>query len=271
MPVSDSARLDVDVLLAKVLGKDRTYLYIWPDKSLSVDEQRDFHNMLARREKGEPIAHIVGEKEFWSMALYVDTSTLIPRPDTEILVERALHLLPPGKSQKILDLGTGTGAIAIAIASERPDSEVLGVDNSESALALAEKNIQRHSLNNLALLHSHWFDAVAERNYDMIVSNPPYIDPRDQHLRTGDLRYEPMTALVAERHGLADIEMLVDQALNFMSENAWLVLEHGNEQGESVRQRMRRSAYTEVDTARDLNGHERVTYGRKPERDNHER
>lgn len=269
--VSDSGRIDVDVLLAKALGRERAYLYTWPDQYLSLREQQMFKAMLERRERGEPIAHIIGEKEFWSLTFYVDSSTLIPRPDTELLVEQALQLLLPrlrdtnsAKPAKILDLGTGSGVIAIAIATERSHCKVDAVDNSAQALSLAQRNKQRHKVDNLHLWQSCWFNAVNARDYDMIVSNPPYIHPCDSHLQLGDLQYEPRSALVSEGEGLADIEKIVSQAQAFMRPGAWLLLEHGNEQARAVRNWMLECTYIEVDTALDLNGHERVTYGRKP-------
>jgi release factor glutamine methyltransferase len=259
--VSDTPRLDVEVLLANCLEKDRVYLFTWPERELTQDQARAFEEALARRQQGEPVAHIMGYREFWSLPLQVNASTLIPRPETELLVELALDHLPAG-AQRILDLGTGTGAIALALASERPDCEVVAVDQSADAVSLAESNRRRLQLNNVAVLQSNWFSAVTPLDFDLIVSNPPYIDAEDEHLAQGDVRFEPKSALVAPDHGLADIRHIVLSA-RANQRPFRLLLEHGWQQGEAVRQLLLDAGYSMVETHQDLGGQDRVTVGKR--------
>lgn len=258
--LSDSARLDVEVILSWVLGKDRSFLFTWPEHQLSCEQLEQFERAFARRKAGEPVAHITGEREFWSLSLLTDASTLIPRPDTECLVELALARLPK-TSPRILDLGTGTGAIALALASERADAEVMAVDVVDSAVALARKNAERLQIANIEIKQSHWFSAVNGR-FDVIVSNPPYIDADDEHLQQGDVRFEPLSALVAEKQGLADLQLIVEQAPAYLNEGGWLLMEHGWQQGEAVRHLLLEKGYTDVATEQDFGGNDRVSLGR---------
>ncbi|KOQ85654.1 peptide chain release factor N(5)-glutamine methyltransferase, partial [Enterobacter hormaechei] len=216
--------------------------------------------LLARRKTGEPVAHLVGEREFWSLPLYVSAATLIPRPDTECLVEQALARLPAQPCQ-ILDLGTGTGAIALALASERPDCTVTAVDVMPDAVALARRNVERLGLNNVSVLQSSWFAALESRVFEMIVSNPPYIDEDDPHLAQGDVRFEPLTALVAANQGLADLDHIVTTSRQYLLPGGWLLVEHGWTQGEAVRALFTRAGYAAVETCRDYGGNERLTLG----------
>ncbi|MFL0804171.1 MAG: peptide chain release factor N(5)-glutamine methyltransferase [Agarilytica sp.] len=257
--VSDSARLDAEVLLAWVLGKDRAYLFTWPEKILDGEEQERFEAYVARRAQGEPVAYILGEKEFWSLPLYSEPSTLIPRPDTEVLVEQVLAQLPE-QPQKILDLGTGTGAIALALASERKDCDVHAVDKMASAVQLANKNVKRLNIQNVRIFQSDWFGAITEK-YNVIVSNPPYIDVNDKHLKQGDVKYEPKTALVAAENGLADIRYIADNAKAFLILGGMLVFEHGYDQREAVQLIMAQAGYAGVTTEKDYHGQDRVTLG----------
>lgn len=256
---TETARLDLEVLLAWALKKDRTYLYTWPEKQLSSEEQNVFDTAVERRKKGEPIAYIVGEKEFWSLPLYVDDSTLIPRADTEILVEAALEKI--AAPMKILDLGTGTGAIAIALANERPDCKFMAVDKSIHALALAHKNCERHGLKNLVFMCSDWFSNIQEKDFDVIVANPPYVDATDPHLAEGDVVFEPQSALVAEENGLADIKKIISTSTAFLKQGGWLMLEHGWKQAADVREVFTRETFSKVATVQDYAGNERVTMG----------
>lgn len=269
---SDSARLDAEVLLAHVMGKTRTYFYTWPEKHISALDYAQFQILLKRRQNGEPIAYIVGEKEFWSHSFLVNPSTLIPRGDTELLVELILPLLDKlleGEScrlkntpPKVLDLGTGTGALAISIAKEYTDQvTVQGVDVSANAVALAQQNKTRLCADNCQFYVSDWFDAVHDV-FEIIVSNPPYIDEHDPHLMQGDVRFEPLSALTAHHEGLSDIEAIVEAAPRFISSTGGtLLIEHGWEQGKSVRHIFARYGFVGVKTAQDLNGNDRVTLG----------
>ncbi len=264
--VSDTPRLDVEIILAHVLQKNRTYLFTWPERTLSEVELIAFNEFFSRRLSGEPVAHITGVREFWSLPLQVDKSTLIPRPDTELLVETVLSLFSENKAQsrKLLDLGTGTGAIALAIAHEKKYWQCLGVDKEAAAVSLAEKNRIHLGLQNIRFLQSDWFSSLnAGELYDVIVSNPPYIDPQDKHLQEGDVRFEPLSALVSEKRGLADLEFIIGHATNYLLLQGWLLVEHGFDQGEKVREFFLNHRYQAVETLRDLNGNERLTLGNK--------
>lgn len=273
--VSDSPRLDLELLLAQVLNKNRTYLITWPEKTLTDLQAQDFQTLLARRLTGEPIAHILGQREFWSLPLLVNNSTLIPRPDTELLVEATLALFAadaPDYGRQLLDLGTGTGAIVLALASEKKAWQCLGVDRAAAAIALAEKNrahLVEHtkatsgSFSHVSFLESDWFAALAAQQFDVIVSNPPYIDPEDPHLQQGDVRFEPHSALVAGNHGLADIEHIITHAWDYLITKGWLLLEHGYQQGAAVRELLLARGYGEINTLCDFGGHERVSLAQK--------
>jgi len=206
------------------------------------------------------VAHLVGEREFWSLPLYVSAATLIPRPDTECLVEQALARLPAAACS-ILDLGTGTGAIALALATERPDCAVTAVDVMPDAVALAQRNVERLGLRNVTVLQSSWFAALENRSFAMIVSNPPYIDEYDPHLAQGDVRFEPLTALVAGNAGLADLDHIVTTSRKHLLPGGWLLVEHGWTQGEAVRALFTQAGYAAVETCRDYGGNERLTLG----------
>lgn len=256
---SESARLDAEVILCWVLNKDRSYLFTWPEKELPAEQLEQLDKLLARRLGGEPVAYILGEKEFWSLPFYTNASTLIPRPDTEILVEQVLKSLP-NNPQSILDLGTGTGAIAIALAHERPDCHIDAVDKSHEAVALAVKNSRRHQKNNLSVFHSDWFSSIT-RSYNVIISNPPYIDADDEHLAQGDVVFEPRSALVSDAEGLADINYIVDHAQAFLLPGGLLAIEHGYQQGSAVQGVFSAAGYLNIATVKDYGGNERVTFG----------
>ena len=261
---SDSARLDSEVLLAWVLGKDRAYLFTWPERVLTHEELEDFERALERRKSGEPVSYIIGEKEFWSLPFYVSPSTLIPRSDTEILVEQTLTLVKRyffDVAIEFLDLGTGTGAIAAALASELPDASVDAVDCKAAAVVLAQKNIRRLSLSRVNVFKSDWYSEVKKR-YHIIVSNPPYIDSNDEHLKQGDVRFEPLSALVSEKRGLADIQHIVSGAGKFLYPDGWLVLEHGYDQAKAVSLILEENNFVSVKTFQDLNQNDRVTIGK---------
>ncbi|MNQ27671.1 Release factor glutamine methyltransferase [compost metagenome] len=260
LPDSPTPRLDAELLLAHALGKPRSYLHTWPEREVEAEPGARFAADLARRKAGEPVAHILGRQGFWSLELDVAAHTLIPRPDTELLVETVLELLPALPAM-VLDLGTGTGAIALALASERPAWRVTGVDRVPEAVALAERNRARLELGNAAFVESHWFSALAGQRYRLIVSNPPYIAATDHHLDEGDLRFEPSSALVAGIDGLDDIRQIIAQAPGYLEHAGWLLLEHGFDQAAAVRELLAARGFSAVQSRRDLGGHERISLG----------
>ncbi len=258
---SDSAALDADCLLCAVLSCTRTYLRTWPEQELTPEQVEQAEQLAVRREQGEPVAYILGVREFWSLPLQVSPATLIPRPDTEALVEWAVTLLSDkGQGQKALDLGTGTGAIALALKSEMPALSMWALEREPAALDLARRNAARLGFQ-VNFLASNWFAALNERNFQLIVSNPPYIDVADPHLSQGDVRFEPHTALVAEEDGLADIRQIIEQAPDYLAPGGWLLLEHGWQQAEAVRELLLARGFHAVITRQDLGGQERVSGG----------
>lgn len=259
---SDTAALDAEILLAFTLGKDRTWLMTWSDTELEQQQLTAFEQFVARRAEGEPVAYIVAEQEFWSLPLKVTPATLIPRPDTELLVETALQLATNTQPLKVLDLGTGSGAIALALASERPDWQIYACDQSTAALQVAEENAAHLNLS-VTFVHSNWFDGFASQVFDLLISNPPYIEADDPHLLRGDVRFEPASALTAGADGLADIRHIAEQAPSFLRPGGLLMFEHGYRQAPGVRDILNRNGFVQVTSYKDLAGHERVTLGRK--------
>lgn len=262
---SDSPALDVRVLLCFALGKSDSYLFTWPERDLSTAQQMVFEGLIARRQQGEPIAYIVQQREFWSLPLMVSSATLIPRPDTEVLVEHALKLAtnhPMLAHAGALDLGTGTGAIALALASEWPSVGITGVDIQADAVALAQHNAAQLRLANVTFKQGSWFEPVQGQKFALIVSNPPYIDEDDHHLNQGDVRFEPWSALVAKDQGLADLTLIATQACHYMLADAWLLLEHGFAQGEAVRDVLIETGYRDVHTVKDYGDNDRITLGK---------
>ncbi|MGU9806488.1 MAG: peptide chain release factor N(5)-glutamine methyltransferase [Pseudomonas rhizophila] len=263
LPDSPTSRLDAELLLAAALGKSRSFLHTWPERIVPSEAALLFSEYLRRRRSGEPVAYILGQQGFWNLDLEVAPHTLIPRPDTELLVETALALLPAAPA-RVLDLGTGSGAIALALASERPAWTVTAVDRVLEAVALAERNRQRLDLRNVTVLSSHWFSALDDERFELIISNPPYIAATDPHLAEGDVRFEPASALVAGHDGLDDLRTIIAQAPDHLGAGGWLMLEHGYDQADAVRDLLQTQGFTEVHSRKDLGGHERISLGRLP-------
>jgi release factor glutamine methyltransferase len=259
------ARLDAELLLAHVLHKPRIWLHTWPEYELTAEQALEFEQLVARRAEGEPVAHLLGQQEFWSLDLVVTPDTLIPRPETERLVELALDRIPSEAAWQIVDLGTGSGAIALALARERPGCRILATDRSAAALAVAHNNAQRHGLGNVTFRQGDWFEALqGEADFDMIVSNPPYIKENDPHLQQGDVRFEPTTALQAGRRGLDDLQHLIREALPHLKPGGWLLLEHGYDQATEVMHLLQQAGYQQVHDYPDLAEQPRVAAGCKP-------
>ena len=269
---TENSKIDALVLLQHATGKSRTQILAFDDTEIDEKVRLKLTALLDRRLKGEPIAYILGEKEFWSLPLNVSKGTLIPRPDTEILVEKALQIAleklqenPP--HFRILDLGTGTGAIALALESElspicqkQPISlEIIGVDLMPDVVALAQSNAERNKLN-VKFLQSSWFENITGQ-FDLIVSNPPYIDAKDEHLHQGDVRFEPLSALVANDAGYADLRHIIELSPSYLNSNGALLLEHGWQQGEKVRSIFQENHWEMVETVRDYGDNERITLG----------
>ena len=255
-------RVDAELLLLHVLQQPRSWLYTHAGDELAMDVQTAFSSLLERRVAGEPVAYITGRRGFWTLDLEVTPATLIPRPETELLVELALQRLPLDAACDVVDLGTGSGAIALAIASERPQARVVATDASTAALAVAQRNAQRHAIGNVAFVHGDWLAPLASQHFDLIVSNPPYIESADPHLTQGDLRYEPTSALASGSDGLDDTRRIVRDSRSHLHPDGWLLLEHGWNQGPAVRALLAEAGYAEVFTAQDLEMRDRVSGGR---------
>lgn len=259
-PVPADAKQEARRMLLEVLDISATTLMLYPERELSESQLLQLSPILNRRLTGEPLAHILGYWYFWDFKLAVAPCTLIPRPDTELLVEQSLALPLPAKA-KVLDLGTGTGAIALALAKEKPHWTVTGVDLQPEAVQLAKQNVQLMALANCQIKQSSWFAAVTGEQFDLIVSNPPYIDAEDPHLVLGDVRFEPDSALVAPEQGLADIRHICTQAPQYLTPSGWLWLEHGYQQSDAVQQILTDAGFTSVQSVKDYGGQWRISGG----------
>jgi release factor glutamine methyltransferase len=262
--VSSSPRLDAELLLEYVTGLSRTSFRANPERELPVNAGWSFQQLVKRRSRGEPVAYIRQQQEFWSLLLEVSPAVLIPRPETELVVERALVHIDKSQPAKVADLGTGSGAIAVAIASERPAATVAAVDASKDALDIASRNIGRLQLTNVSLLHGSWFAPLAGRRFDLIAANPPYIGQDDPDLAPDVRRHEPAMALISGITGFEALDLIVREAPAHLESGGWLVLEHGWKQAEAVRQRLVSQGFVHVRSHADLAGHERVTEGQRP-------
>ena len=259
---SPSARLDAEVLLAHALERPRSFAHSHAGEALAPAVAARIAALVERRRRGEPVAYLTGHREFWSLDLEVDASVLIPRPETELLVEFALEVLPVDAHARVLDLGTGSGAVALAIARERPNARVTASDVSAPALTLACHNAERLGIGNITFVTSEWYEALGAMHCDLIVSNPPYVAADDPALTTGDASHEPRLALSPGPTGLEAIERIAAGARAHLRAGGWLAVEHGAEQGEAVRALFSRHGLSTIRTRRDLAGHERVTTGR---------
>ena len=259
----EEARSDAELLLAHALAKPRAWLYAHGGDLLEPEAAARFDALLEARRRGEPVAYLLGRREFWSLDLEVGPAVLVPRPETELLVELALERVPAAAPARVLDLGTGSGAIALAIARERPRAQVTAVDASAPALALAQRNAARLGLANLRFLRSDWFSALAGERFELLVSNPPYLADDDPHLREGDLRFEPAMALSCGPRGDEALQAIAGAAPAHLAEGGWLLFEHGLAQGEAARALLAKNGFEEVHSWRDLEGRERVSGGRR--------
>ena len=258
----ESTYLDAEVLLSFVLNKDRSYLHAWPENTLTEAEKNQFEQLAQRRASGEPVAHLTGQREFWSMMLKVSKDTLIPRPETEQLVELALELIPENSAYQVADLGTGSGAIALAVARERPQCMVTATDVSQKALAIALHNAKQQKISNVNFRQGNWCAALNNETCQMIVSNPPYIETSDTHLSTGDVRFEPQQALESGKDGLDAIRMITQQAHTNLEPGGYLILEHGYTQREDVLNILQQQGYVNLQAYDDLSGTPRICIGR---------
>lgn len=259
--VSDSSRLDTEFLLCYVLKKDRSFLRAWPEHELEQQQFHSFQQLLKQRIQGKPIAHIIGERGFWSLNLNVTPDTLIPRPDTERLVELALEIIPKNADWKILDLGTGTGAIGLSLAKENPACHITVTDQSIAALDIAKQNTEKNKISNVEFIQSNWFEQLGSRQFNMIVSNPPYIKESDPHLQQGDVRFEPLSALTSGTDGLNDIRIIIQNSQSHLTQKGVLLIEHGYDQAGAVCDLLKAANFTQVNDYKDDNDNPRVAIG----------
>jgi release factor glutamine methyltransferase len=263
--LSETPRLDAEVLLMHVLGRDRAFLRAWPERALSGEQADRFRNLVEQRAEGQPVAYLIGEREFWSRLFAVRPGVLIPRPETELLIELALDFIPATEPTDILDLGTGSGIIAVTLAAERPLARVFATDLSPEALAVARENAVRHGVTNLRSGQGDWFAAIPEdQRFDLIASNPPYIAEQDPHLRQGDVRFEPTLALASGQEGLDALRIIAQGACQRLKPGGRLLLEHGYDQADALATRLAELGYAEITHHFDLQGHRRTTSALRP-------
>ena len=260
---SPCARLDAEVLLAHCLSAPRSYLFAWPQLDLSDAQNRAFDIAIDARKRGMPVAYITGRREFYSLELSVSPATLIPRPETELMVEHACERLPANRTADVLELGTGSGAVAIAIALERPRARIVATDISAAALAIARANLERHSIGNVELRQGDWFTPVQPERFDLIVVNPPYVAQGDPCLTEGDVAQEPGIALRGGPDGLDAIRSIASAASRYLHGEGTLIMEHGSDQQQSVYNILHRHGMTEIHCEKDLAGHDRLTVAQR--------
>jgi len=257
---SDSAEIDVDILLCHILKKDRSHLRAWPEKQLTNTQLTQFQLLFQQRLQGTPIAYLTGIREFWSRDFITTPAVLIPRPETETLIELCLDLIQDKPSSTVLDLGTGSGIIAITLAAEKQNINITAVDKSDDALSVAKQNARLNNTPQITFIQSDWFAAVPKQQFDFIVSNPPYINPSDPHLQQGDVRFEPNLALAAQQQGLQDIIHIAQQSKVYLKQSAYLILEHGYDQKNAVHAILSENNYYNIHCLNDLSGQARVSY-----------
>jgi release factor glutamine methyltransferase len=257
---SPTALLDAEVLLCHCLNKNRSFLRTWPEKQLSAEQRDKFRSLISQRENGVPVAYLTAQREFWSRNFKVSPEVLIPRPDSELLIELCLERLADKHNAKIIDLGTGSGILAITLAAERQLAEVTATDISPKALAIAKQNAENLGVK-VRFIHSHWLDDVLDQDFDIIISNPPYIAAHDPHLQQGDVRFEPDCALISAENGLKDIQLIVEQSRQHLRNSGLLLIEHGYNQQNAVQAIFKACKYQDISTHPDLSGNPRVTLG----------
>jgi len=259
---SELPRIDAEVLLQHVIERPMSWLIAYGDTTATSPHVQSFYELVAKRQQGQPIAYLTGKRDFWTLTLDVNENVLIPRSDTENLVEQALERIPTDAAWQILDLGTGSGAIGLALAKERPNCSVLAIDSQDGALRVAQKNGVANGVTNIEFRQSDWFESLCSDNkFDLIASNPPYIEKDDSHLQQGDLRFEPLSALVASNDGLSDLQTIIKTAPNYLSKNGWLIVEHGYNQAEPVAECFRTYGFEKTELHRDINDLPRCTSG----------
>ncbi|KKN31966.1 hypothetical protein LCGC14_0818720 [marine sediment metagenome] len=254
-----SADVDVQALLCHVMDCESSRLYLSPEQVMSDEQWQKFTQFIERRQQGEPVAHITGSRGFWSLDLAVNRSTLIPRADTELLVALALEKLQP--EMTVIDLGTGTGAIALSIAKEIENIKVFATDSQSDAIQLAKKNAAQNALSSVSFIQASWLNAFQTQSFDMVISNPPYIEYDDPHLQQGDVKFEPLTALVSGDDGLDDIRVITRQSRACLKSNGWLIIEHGHEQSQQVQRLFKQAGFTNISAHSDFGGHNRAVMG----------
>ncbi|BCA96560.1 release factor glutamine methyltransferase [Legionella antarctica] len=258
------SRLEAELLLSYLLNKNRGYLFAHPEELLSQTQLNKYQQLIEQRSQGTPIAYLTGSREFWSLSLKVNEHTLIPRHETERLVELALALLPNKPEIRVLDLGTGSGAIALALAKERPNWNISACDCSLETLGIAQINAQDHGITNVSFYYSNWFNNLPDTQYHAIVSNPPYIAENDPHLKQGDLRFEPLKALASSQEGFADLQCIITEGYEYLLPDGLLLLEHGSDQKIGTRAILERTGYRNIQCWQDIQGHDRVSGGYRP-------
>lgn len=259
---SETSIIDCEALLCFVLKINRTHLYAYPEQKLTIEQKNNYQELINNRKLGIPIAYLTGYKEFWSLKLQVSNATLIPRADTELLVEKTLEKINNKRNAKILELGTGSGAIAIAIAKMRPDLQIIACDICDDALAIARNNAKLFAINNISFILSDWFTNITTNGFDAIISNPPYIAKNDPHLSQGDLRFEPRKALISGDDGLESLKHIIATSKSFLAKNGFIIVEHGYDQGDAINKLLKLHKFDEIVCWNDLSGNDRISCGK---------